>query len=176
MSAILGGLAVAGGLFSALSGKREAEKAAREQREQLAQQRARNEAWYNRNYYQDYLNSVEAQNAIKRVRDAWAERTQEARARQAITGGTPEQAMAIAESGGKAMSETVAGLAAQGASMKREIDAQKQQMDAGVMRGQTAIANAEQRAGMNLTENGMGLFASGLESVFDVPKKDDKDV
>lgn len=176
MSLALGALSVAGGLYSALSGKSAAKRAAREQKKLLEQQQARNEAWYNRNYYRDYLNSVEAQNAIKRVRDAWAERTQEARARQAITGGTPEQAVAVAEAGGRSMGEAVAGLAAQGSAIKRQVDAQKAQMDANLLAQRGQIADNEQQAGMNLASNGMGLVASGLQSVFGgIPDKDKKE-
>lgn len=174
MSIVLGALSAAGGLYSALSGKSAARKAAREQKRLMAQDRARNDAWYQRNYYQDYLNSVEAQNAIKQVKDAWAERTQEARARQAITGGTPEQAVAVAEAGGEAMGNTVAGLAAQGSAIKRQVDAQKMQMDANASAQEAQIAQAKQQAGMNLGDNGMGLLASGLTSLGDSLQLDEK--
>ena len=157
-SAVLG---AAGAGYGAWKSADEAKK----QEAELARQRAANEAWYNRNYYQDYLNTVEAQNALKRVRNAWDERTREARARQAITGGTPEQAQAVAEAGGEAMGETVGNLAAQGQQNKAAIDAQKLAMDNNLSAQQMAIAEARQQAASNLMSGGASMMTSGLQAI-----------
>lgn len=162
LGAIVG---VAGGLASGIFGASQQRKAAREQRRELARQRAANEAWYNRNYYQDYLNTVEAQNALKRYRNAWAEQTQQARARQAVTGGTPEQAQAVAEAGGEAMGNVMGTLAAQGQQNKQAIDAQKLAMDANISQQQAAIAEAEQQASANLINNGIAVATSALQGL-----------
>jgi hypothetical protein len=155
------GIGLASSLFGAAKSAREAKK----QEEELARQKASNEAWYNRNYYQDYLNTVEAQNALKRVRNAWAERTREARARQAITGGTAEQAQAVAEAGGEAMGETVGNLAARGQQNKAAIDAQKLAMDNNLSQQQMAINEARQTAASNLMSNGASMITSGLQAM-----------
>lgn len=151
------------GLASGIYGASQQRKAAREQRREMARQSAANEAWYKRNYYQDYLNTVEAQNALKRYRNAWAEQTQQARARQAVTGGTPEQAQAVAEAGGEAMGNVMGTLAAQGQQNRQAIDAQKLAMDANLSQQQAAIAEAEQQAGANLINNGIGVATSALQ-------------
>lgn len=156
-----------GGLASAAYGAYKQSRAAKETEAKLAEQKAAKEAWYNRNYYQDYLNTVGAQNAIKRVKDAWAERTREARARQAITGGTPEQTMAVMEAGGEAMGDTVANLAAQGEARKDSIDAQKLAMDNNIAQQEIAIAEQKQQAGANIMHNGANLITSSLQA-FDV--------
>lgn len=150
------------GLASSLYGAHKSSQAAKEQERELSRQRAANEAWYNRNYYQDYLNTVEAQNALKRYRNAWAERTREARARQAITGGTPEQAAAVAEAGGEAMGNMVGNLAAQGQQNKAAIDAQKLAMDTNLSNQQAAIAEQRQQAASNLMSSGASLIANSL--------------
>lgn len=156
-SAVLGGLGTLYGAYKdAKSAKQEAE---------LARQRAVGEAWYDRNYYQDYLNTVEAQNALKRVRNAWDERTREARARQAITGGTPEQAQAVAEAGGEAMGETVGNLAAQGQQNKAAIDAQKLAMDTNLSQQAAQIAENRQAAAQQLMASGASMITSGLQSM-----------
>ena len=152
-----------GGLASGIFGAAQQRKAAREQRRQLARQRAANDAWYKRNYYQDYLNTVEAQNALKRYRNAWAEQTQQARARQAVTGGTPEQAQALAEAGGEAMGDMIGNLAAVGQQNRQAIDAQKLAMDANLSQQQAAIAEAEQQAGANLINSGIAVATSALQ-------------
>lgn len=152
-----------GGLASGIFGAAQQRKAAREQRRELARQRAANDAWYKRNYYQDYLNTVEAQNALKRYRNAWAEQTQQARARQAVTGGTPEQAQAVAEAGGEAMGNVMGTLAAQGQQNRQAIDAQKLAMDANLSQQQAAIAEAAQQAGANLINSGIAVATSALQ-------------
>lgn len=160
-------LAIAGlasGLLSTGYGVYKEYKAAKEREQAQADQRARNEAWYNRNYYQDYLNTVEAQNALKHYKDAWAERTKEARARQAISGGTPEQAQAVAEAGGEALGNLMGNLAAQGADNKRRADEMKLQMDADLYRQKVADAEAKMAAGATLRENGMSMVGSSLQA------------
>ena len=154
-----------GGLASGIFGASQQRKAAREQRRQLARQRAANDAWYKRNYYQDYLNTVEAQNALKRYRNAWTEQAQQARARQAVTGGTPEQAQAVAEAGGEAMGNVMGTLAAQGQQNRQAIDAQKLAMDTNLSQQQMAIAEAEQQAGANLINNGIAVATSALQGL-----------
>jgi hypothetical protein len=162
MSVIGIGSTVLGGLATLYGAYKDA-KSAKEQEAELARQRAANEAWYKRNYYQDYLNTVEAQNALKRYRNAWAEQTQQARARQAVTGGTPEQAQAVAEAGGEAMGNVMGTLAAQGQQNRQAIDAQKLAMDANLSAQEMAIAEAEQQAGANLINNGIAVATSALQ-------------
>lgn len=171
-------LGIAGaGLLSSIGGgilgNRKAKKAAARQRELLRQQRAANDAWYARNYFQDYLNSTEAQNAIRRTKEAWGDRMKEARGRQAITGGTPEQVNQVQEIGAEAMGDTIANLAAQGSAIKRNVDAQKQQMDSEVLAQEEQIAAAEHEAGRNLTSNaistGVAALQLGLQGIGNKP-------
>ena len=165
MSITLGLIGAGVGLASSLYGAHKSAKAAKEQEAELARQRAANEAWYNRNYYQDYLNTVQAQNALKQYRNAWDERTREARARQAITGGTAEQAQAVAEAGGEAMGNMVGNLAAKGEQNKAAIDAQKLAMDNNLSQQQAAIAEARQQAASNLMSSGASVLTSGLQGM-----------
>lgn len=162
IGAIIG---AATGLGSTIYGVVQQRKAARKQEQELAKQRAANEAWYNRSYYQDYMNTVEAQNAVKRYRDAWAEQAQQARARQAITGGTPEQAQAVAEAGGEAMGDMMGNLAAQGQQNRQAIDAQKLAVDTNVSQQQMAIEEQRQQAAANLVNNGINVATSALQSM-----------
>ena len=155
------------GLASSLYGAHKSAAEAKKQEEELARQRAANEAWYNRNYYQDYLNTVQAQNALKQYRNAWAERTKEARARQAISGGTAEQAQAVAEAGGEAMGNMVGNLAAKGQQDKAAIDAQKLAMDNNLSAQAMQIAENRQTAASNLMSNSANMITSGLQAAAD---------
>ena len=165
MSITLGLIGAGVGLASSLYGAHKSAVEAKKQEQELARQRAANEAWYNRNYYQDYLNTVQAQNALKQYRNAWAERTKEARARQAISGGTPEQAQAVAEAGGEAMGNMVGNLAAKGQQNKAAIDAQKLAMDNNLSQQQMQIAEQRQQAASNLMSGGASMLTSGLQSL-----------
>ena len=165
MSITLGLIGAGVGLASSLYGAHKSAVEAKKQEQELARQRAANEAWYNRNYYQDYLNTVQAQNALKQYRNAWAERTKEARARQAISGGTAEQAQAVAEAGGEAMGNMVGNLAAKGEQNKAAIDAQKLAMDNNLSQQQAAIAEARQQAASNLMSSGASVLTSGLQAM-----------
>ena len=162
---VIGLIGAGVGLASSLYGAHKSAEEAKVQEAELARQRAANEAWYNRNYYQDYLNTVEAQNALKQYRNAWAERTKEARARQAISGGTPEQAQAVAEAGGEAMGNMVGNLAAQGQQNKAAIDAQKLAMDNNLSQQAAQIAEARQQAASNLMSGGASMMTSGLQAI-----------
>ena len=159
IGAIVSGVA---GLGSALIGASQQRKAAREQKRELEKKAANTAAWYKRNYYQDYLNTAAAQNAMQRYRKAWEDNTAQARARLAMTGGTPEQAQAVAEASGEAMGNLMGNLAAQGEQNRQAIDAQKMQMDASLSNERAAIAAAEEAAAANLVNNGIGVAASAL--------------
>lgn len=156
---IIAGIAGAG---SAIAGLTQQDRAARERKKGIARQRAAKEAWYTRNYYQDYMNTLEAQNAINRLRNAWADRTQQERARQAVTGGTAEQAQAVAEVGGKAMAEAMGTLAAQGQQNKAAIDAQNLAMESNLSAQEAALAEAKEQAASNLISNGISVATSAL--------------
>lgn len=161
------------GLLGSAYGAYKSSKEAKKEEAELAKQRAANEAWYNRNYYRDYMNTVGAQNAIKRYRNAWAERTREARARQAVAGGTPEQAQAVAEAGGEAMGNMIGNLAAQGEQDKAAIDAQKLAMDNNLSAQEMAIREKKQEAANNLMHNSANLITSGLQATGKIKKVDD---
>lgn len=164
---ITAGIAAVGALSSiggGIFGSRKARKAAKRERELLRQKEAANEAWYARNYHEDYLNSVEAQNALRRTREAWNDRLNRERGRQAVTGGTPEQMARVHEAGGEAYGETVAALAAQGSANKRAVDAKKAEMDNDVLTARSAIANAEQQAGQNMLSNSINAGVAALQA------------
>lgn len=167
---ILGAIGAIAGIGSTIYGAVKQSQAAKKEEALMAEQKAANEAWYNRNYYQDYLNTVGAQNAIKRYRDLLSEQTKEARARQVITGGTPEQAQAVAEAGAEGYSNLVGNLAAQGEAQKQAVDAQKLAMDANLNAQGLTMAQKQQQAGANLVANGINTLASSLQGI-ELPQK-----
>ena len=86
---VLGLSALSGGL-----GMAQAAKARRQQQALINKQAASNEAWYQRNYYQNYLESSEARSAMKRVEYTLRRRSQQAEGQAAVTGATREAVLA----------------------------------------------------------------------------------
>jgi hypothetical protein len=82
-----------------------------------------------------------------------------------ISGGTPEQAQAVAEAGGEAMSELMGNLAAQGEQRKENLDAMKMQMDNNLSQQEAQIAANRQQAAANLMSGGAGLMTSSLQAM-----------
>lgn len=169
MSLTLGLIGLGVGLAGTGAGILGSRKAAKRQKEELKKQGAANEAWYNRNYYGDYLNSVEAQNAIRRVSDTLRERSQAARAREAVTGATPEQTIAQEAESGRTVADIMGNLAAQGAAYRRDVDARKLQMDNALSAQRQAIAGQQQGANAALMSAGLQTAINSI-SQFDIKK------
>lgn len=155
-------LGLGAGLAGGIMGGVKSAKAAKAQQQMINQQRAKNEAWYNRNYYQNYLDSKEAQSAIKRVEDTLRRRNQEAQATAAVTGGTPEAVLAQQENDQKLMGDVAGNLAARGDAVKRQVDAQNQANENALMQQQMAQYQANEAGGSQLLSNSGSLIGSAL--------------
>lgn len=177
ITSILGGLGALGGLASSIIGGRKAAKAAEAQQKALDEQKENEQAWYARNYYQNFLDSTEAKAAMRRVNDTLARQNEQARAAAAINGATPEAVQAVQEAGNETMADTMAGIAAQGTSRRQAVDAQHVQNQANLAAQQQAINAQKQQGSMNLLNSGTGLIGSAL-SLYDPEdfKKKDKTV
>lgn len=176
MAFLTGALAVAGlasSLYGTYSANRKQKKEAKKQEELLRQEKAANEAWYMRNYHREYLNSAEAQNAIRRVKDAWGERLKEARGRQTMSGGTIDQIKPVYEVGGEAVAETIGDLAAKSEANKAEIDRNKLEADKAYMRRDGDIAAAREQAAATQKANAIDAGISAMKmGVSSLPQKD----
>lgn len=112
-------IGLATSITGGIMGASKASKAAKAQQQLINDQRAKNEAWYNRNYYQNYLDSSEARSAMKRVEETMRRRNQEAQATAAVTGGTQEAILAQQGNDQKLMGDVVGNLASRGDEIKR---------------------------------------------------------
>lgn len=155
-------IGIGASLVGGIMGGNKAAKAAKAQQQMIAQQRNKNEAWYNRNYYQNYLDSKEAQSAIKRVEETLRRRNQEAQAMAAVTGATPEAMLAQQENDQKMMGDVVSNLAARGDAIKRQVDAQNQANENALMQQQMAQLQANEAGGTQLLGNSGSLISSAL--------------
>lgn len=158
-----------GGLASGIFGGIKSAKAAREQQRLINEQESKNNAWYNRNYYQNYMESAEAQAAMKRVENTLKKQNQEARATAAVMGSTPEAAVAQQQANNEILDNTATGLAAQATQRKTQVDAANQQNQNAILNARLGQSQMNEQGGAQLMSNGLGLIGSAF-SMYDKKK------
>ena len=119
-AAIGAGLKVAGSIIGGAAQAR----AARKQRAIIDKQKKDNEAWYNRNYYEDSTQRSDAQRAMEMARDAMKSRYNQAQASGVVTGATDESIAAQKAATNQVVSSAASSIAATGDSRKDSIDQQ----------------------------------------------------
>lgn len=140
---------IAGGIKSA--------KAAREQQKQIDEQRARNEAYYNKNYYQDYMDRSDVQAAMERVRSTMQRSNRMAQQQAAVTGATPESVIAQQQANNEAVVNAAQAIQAGDA-------ANKARVEENYLNREASIDN-QQMQQQQMTEQGTANFAqSALQS------------
>lgn len=163
-------LGAVGGLVSGIFGGIKSAKAARREQQRLInEQEAKNNAWYNRNYYQNYMESSEAQAAMKRVENTLKKQNQEARATAAVMGSTPEAAVAQQQANNEILDNTATGLAAQATQRKAQVDAVNQQNQNAILNARLGQSQKNEQGGAQLMSNGLGLIGSAF-SMYDKKK------
>ena len=142
------------GLASSLFGGISASKAAREAERRQRAQEAKEDAWYNRRYNEDYVDTAAGQNLVRRAKDYAKEQWRKAAGAQAVAGGTDAATQMAKDAGNKMVGDTIANIAAtdqgrkaQVDNMHRQAEAQFAQMDMNreMQRAQN-ITNAAQNA------------------------------
>ncbi len=132
LTGLTGGLELYSGVKRLFSDKdREAERI-------LAKARANEQAWYKRNYYDDYFNSSMARAAMKRVEDTLSRNSRQNRAYAAVTGATPEISLARNEQGLEALDNMATSIASQQSDRRATVDAQH-------LKNQSELYNQELR-------------------------------
>ena len=119
-AAIGAGLKVAGSIIGGAAQAR----AARKQRAIIDKQKKDNEAWYNRNYYEDSTQRSDAQRAMQMARAAMKSRYNQAQASGVVTGATDESIAAQKAATNQVVSSAASSIAATGDARKDSIDQQ----------------------------------------------------
>lgn len=158
-----------GGLASGIFGGIKSAKAAREQQRLINEQESKNNAWYNRSYYQNYMESAEAQAAMKRVENTLKKQNQEARATAAVMGSTPEAGVAQQQANNEILDNTATGLAAHATQRKMQVDAANQQNQNAILNARLGQSQMNEQGGAQLMSNGLGLIGSAF-SMYDKKK------
>lgn len=163
MSLLLGaGLNVLGSVAGAIGSARAQRKADG----MIAAQKAKNQAWYDRNYNQNYLERSDAQAVLENTRKFYDERVQRAAGTNTVMGGTDEALAMEKAAANQAISDTMAGINADASAHKDAIEQNYLNADSALTQQQIAgqqqrAANISQAAG-SLSSMGAGIVGSVL--------------
>lgn len=171
LGSIIGaGLGAAGSVFGGIS----ASKAARKQARMLADEKKKNEAWYNRRYNEDSTQRADAQSALNRMREVMQERSQRSAGTAAVMGTGEEAVAAEKEAQNNALAITTANIAAQGEARKDAVESQYLQRDQDLSNQQQQV-QAQKTAAISQAIGGIasaaGGMASNLDLISSMPKK-----
>jgi len=171
LGSIIGaGLGVAGSVFGGIA----ASKAARKQARILADEKKKNEAWYNRRYNEDSTQRADAQSALNRMREVMQERSQRSAGTAAVMGTGEEAAAAEKEAQNNALAATTSNIAAQGEARKDAVESQYLQRDQDLSNQQQQV-QAQKTAAISQAIGGIasaaGGMASNLDLISSMPKK-----
>ncbi len=118
------GLALAGAsLASSIFGGIQSSKAQKEAERKLANEKAANEAWYNRRYNEHTIDTAAGQNMIRMAKDYARETWKKASGAAAVGGGTDADVAAAKEAGTKMVGNAIAQIEAQDVARKDNVDA-----------------------------------------------------
>ena len=115
------------GLASSLFGGSSASKAAKEAERRQRAMEAKENAWYQRRYNEDYIDTAAGQNLVRRAKDYAREQWKKAAGAQAVAGGTDAATAQAKEAGNKMVGDTIANIAATDQANKSHIDDAHQQ-------------------------------------------------
>ena len=134
------------GLLSSFLGGSAASRAAKEAEKRQRAMEAKEDAWYNRNYYQDYLDTAAGQNLVRRARQMYDRNIKRAQGAAAVSGATDASVQMAKDSANQALGDTMANIAANDT-------ARKSQVDATHMRNQQQFAQMDMNREMQRAQN-----------------------
>lgn len=110
------------GLATSLFGGASASRAAREAEKRQRAMEAKEDAWYNRRYNQDYVDTAAGQNLVRRAKEYAKENWRKAAGAQAVAGGTDAATQMAKDAGNKMVGDTIANIAASDQARKAQVD------------------------------------------------------
>lgn len=166
MIATIAGAAAALGssIYSAVKSSQQNKKA----QQLIQQQRDDNKAWYNAKMSEDYTMRSDAQNVINKQRELLNEQYKNARATNAVAGGS-DAALAMQKAAANdAMAQTMSDIASEASNYKDQVEQQYRAQDAALNQQQAQNyadqAKATAQAGSQAVNAGLNLMGAGMMS------------
>ena len=125
-TAVTAALALGNAIYGGITSARANNKA----RRLIQQQREDNKKWYDTEMAKDYTLRTDTQAAINRQRELLEEQYKQARARQAVSGGSDESTALAKEAPNRSLSDTITDIASQASAHKDRIEQQYRAQDA----------------------------------------------
>ena len=163
IGSIIGGVAsLAGSIFGGIK----ASQAMKEAKQRVADQKAKNQAWYDRRYNEDATQRVDAQALLNHTREQIAKRNREAGATAAVMGGTEASLAATKAANARALADTVTGVAEKAEARKDRVEEQYQARDA-ALDTQLNTYSANQAAAIGQATQGFGQAMGNMGVAID---------
>ena len=163
LAAIPAIISAAQSIYGAISEGGKRKQMAREQEKWQAE----NNAWYNKNYYGDYMQRADVQNVIRKMREETQAQNRADQNSQAVLGTTNEVAVANKERRNRAIADLYGNLSAQGQRWKDNIDQQYRSRRYGIQGLQYDVMGQQAQSANNLLYNGIkGIGSTDWTSVF----------
>ena len=153
------------GLYSKIQGMIDSSNARSEQERLARNAQIEENNWYRHNYYGNYLDSVAARAAIKRVEDFMRRQSDQSRARAAITGETPEYSHAMNENLLQQAGNILTDMAASEGQRRANIDEAHNRNRMSLLDKQNQLLYNQTGKSASMVENGMNLFKNALLGV-----------
>lgn len=156
---LLGGAIGAGlGAVGSIIGGISASKAMKKVRNNLNEQRRRNQDWYDRRYNEDATQRADAQAIVTRTEESIRNRNRQAAGVQAVMGGTEESVAATKAANNQALADATATIAVNADRRKDAIEQQYQARDADI---QQQLNDLEQKKAQNTAQAIQGVAQAG---------------
>ena len=152
--AIGAGLSAVGSIFGNIS----ASKAMKKVKDNLNEQRKRNQDWYDRRYNEDATQRADAQAILTRTEETIRARNKQAAGTQAVMGGTEESVAAAKAANNQALADATATIAVNADKRKDAIEQQYQARDAEI---QEQLNDLEQKKAQNTAQAIQGVAEAG---------------
>ena len=115
------------GVLSSILGGSKAAKAEREAMKIQKRREAAHNAWYNRAYNEDYVDTAAGQNLLRRAKQFYNETVRRAKGAEKVGGATNAATAMAKEAANKAYGDTVANISAQDTARKMRVDDMNEQ-------------------------------------------------
>jgi hypothetical protein len=157
---------------SAIYGGVKSAKARKAQERLINEQNRKNDEWYNRNYYADYMQNADVQSGLGMLRDQLRLNARQSAGVAAMRGGTDEARLAAQVAGNRTYADAIRGIAGQATAYKRGIDAQYQQNRQNILGLYANMYNQNAANANQFSQNGMnaGLGLMQTSSLFGKPQ------
>ncbi len=152
--AIGAGLGAVGSIFGGIS----ASKAMKKVKNNLKEQRKRNQDWYDRRYNEDATQRADAQAILTRTEESIRNRNRQAAGVQAVMGGTEESVAAAKAANNQALADATATIAVNADKRKDAIEAQYQAKDEAI---EQQLNDLEQKKAQNTAQAIQGVVQAG---------------